>query len=208
MVVALLALLVALGGTGYAALKLPKNSVGAKQLQEGAATGSKIKNDAITGADVKEAQLDRVPVAAQASSSAHLGGVAPGAYARKRDLQPGALHLVKSAAFCDSSPPSDTFCTGVPSPEADWQNAGPPYGAVGYWKDSGGWVHLQGEPAGGGNNTLIFFLAPGYRPLDATHEFPAFQCGAANVTYVDIRKDGGVVGGKVCVTLDGITFHP
>jgi hypothetical protein len=41
-VVACLALFVALGGTGYAALKLPKNSVGAKQLRKGAVTPAKL----------------------------------------------------------------------------------------------------------------------------------------------------------------------
>ena len=39
MVVACLALLVALGGTSYAAIKLPRNSVGNIQLKRGAVTG-------------------------------------------------------------------------------------------------------------------------------------------------------------------------
>jgi hypothetical protein len=41
-VVATLALFLALGGVGYAAIKLPKNSVGTKQLKNGAVTGKKI----------------------------------------------------------------------------------------------------------------------------------------------------------------------
>lgn len=41
-VVASLALFLALGGVGYAAIKLPKNSVGTKQLKNGAVTGKKI----------------------------------------------------------------------------------------------------------------------------------------------------------------------
>jgi hypothetical protein len=36
MVVAFIALLVAMGGTGYAAIALPKNSVGTKQLKKNA----------------------------------------------------------------------------------------------------------------------------------------------------------------------------
>jgi hypothetical protein len=43
MLVALLALFVALGGTGYAALKLPKNSVGSKQIKSNAVTSPKVK---------------------------------------------------------------------------------------------------------------------------------------------------------------------
>lgn len=42
-VVATLALFLALGGVSYAALKLPKNSVGTRQLKKGAVTGAKVK---------------------------------------------------------------------------------------------------------------------------------------------------------------------
>jgi hypothetical protein len=49
--IALIALFVALGGTGYAALKLPKNSVGTKQLKANAVTGAKVKNGTLTADD-------------------------------------------------------------------------------------------------------------------------------------------------------------
>src|SRR5829696_5368243 len=39
---ALLALFVALGGTSYAAIRLPSNSVGTKQIRRGAVTPSKV----------------------------------------------------------------------------------------------------------------------------------------------------------------------
>jgi hypothetical protein len=50
-VIALVALFVALGGTGYAALKLPKNSVGTAQLKNNAVTGAKVKNGSLAAAD-------------------------------------------------------------------------------------------------------------------------------------------------------------
>jgi hypothetical protein len=50
-VIALVALFVALGGTGYAALKLPKNSVGTKQLKNNAVTGAKVKNGSLSVGD-------------------------------------------------------------------------------------------------------------------------------------------------------------
>jgi hypothetical protein len=50
MIVAMTALFVALGGTGYAAFSLPQNSVGTKQLKRGAVTSAKIKNGAVTAA--------------------------------------------------------------------------------------------------------------------------------------------------------------
>jgi len=73
MVVACIALLFAMTGAGYAAIKLPKNSVGAKQLKANAVTSPKVKNNAITGADVKEGTLAKVPAAAAADTAATAG---------------------------------------------------------------------------------------------------------------------------------------
>jgi hypothetical protein len=53
LVVASVALIVALGGTSYAALKLPKNSVGAKQIKSNAVTSAKIKNGTLKTTDFK-----------------------------------------------------------------------------------------------------------------------------------------------------------
>src|SRR4051812_41146463 len=57
MVVALLALFVAMGGTGYAALKLPKDSVGAKQIAKDAVGSPEIKNGAVGTSEVKNGSL-------------------------------------------------------------------------------------------------------------------------------------------------------
>jgi hypothetical protein len=69
MVVACIALAVALGGTSYAATKLPAGSVGTKQLKKNAVTSPKVKNNAITGADVLESSLAQVPSAATATNA-------------------------------------------------------------------------------------------------------------------------------------------
>jgi hypothetical protein len=55
--IAYLALFVALGGTSYAAIKLPANSVGTKQIKKGAVTSAKIKNGSITTADLAAGTL-------------------------------------------------------------------------------------------------------------------------------------------------------
>jgi hypothetical protein len=52
MVIACVALLVALGGGAYAAFKLPKNSVGTKQIKNDAVTGAKVKDGSLKPADV------------------------------------------------------------------------------------------------------------------------------------------------------------
>jgi hypothetical protein len=70
MVVACLALLVALGGTSYAAIRLPANSVGTKQLKRGAVTGVKVKSNALGGTQINESRLGRVPSAAAAATAA------------------------------------------------------------------------------------------------------------------------------------------
>ena len=60
MVVACLALLVALGGTGMAAAtQLARNSVGTPQLKDGAVSNAKIKNNAVNSAKVAARSLLR-----------------------------------------------------------------------------------------------------------------------------------------------------
>ena len=56
-VVSSLALFVALGGTGYAALKLPANSVGSKQIKRKAVTNAKLRNNAVTSRKVRDRTL-------------------------------------------------------------------------------------------------------------------------------------------------------
>jgi hypothetical protein len=78
-VVATTALFVALGGTSYAAFTLPKNSVGTKQLKNGAVTNkklangavtaSKVKNGSLTGAQINASTLGTVPNALRANSA-------------------------------------------------------------------------------------------------------------------------------------------
>ena len=53
MIVAMIALMVAVGGTAWAATQLPKNSVGPRQLKSQAVTPSKIKPKAVTGGKIR-----------------------------------------------------------------------------------------------------------------------------------------------------------
>jgi hypothetical protein len=61
MAVALVALFVALGGGAYAALQLPKGSVGTSQLKKNAVVSSKVKNGSLLKRDFKAGQLQRGP---------------------------------------------------------------------------------------------------------------------------------------------------
>jgi hypothetical protein len=72
-VISVIALFVALGGASYAAVTLPKNSVGAKQIKKNgvgaseikknAVRASEIKSNAVSGGDVKDSGLTGADVA-------------------------------------------------------------------------------------------------------------------------------------------------
>jgi hypothetical protein len=66
-VMATVAVFIALGGAGYAAVKLPKNSVGAKQIKANAVTGAKIKNGAVTAAKIAPGAVGTVATATNAT---------------------------------------------------------------------------------------------------------------------------------------------
>src|SRR4051812_19327222 len=51
-VMATIAVFIALGGSSYAALKLPKNSVGARELRTGAVHSSEIRNGSVRPKDL------------------------------------------------------------------------------------------------------------------------------------------------------------
>jgi hypothetical protein len=103
MTVACISLAVALSGASYAAIVLPKNSVGTKQLKKNAVTTPKVKNNAITGAKVKEATLGQVPSAANADM---LDGLDSSAFQR---VHTGVRTLVVPAAAFGPTTSEATF---------------------------------------------------------------------------------------------------
>ncbi|HEX5641197.1 MAG TPA: hypothetical protein VFZ86_02535, partial [Thermoleophilia bacterium] len=67
MIVAIVALVLSLGGTSYAAIVLPAGSVGTTQLKKNAVVGSKVKNGSLTVADISAASLSKLGRVAIAS---------------------------------------------------------------------------------------------------------------------------------------------
>jgi len=57
LVISVIALIVALGGVSYAAIKIPKNSVGTKQLKKNSVTSAKVRNGTLLRNDFKSGQL-------------------------------------------------------------------------------------------------------------------------------------------------------
>lgn len=78
-VVAVIALFIALGGASYAAIKIPKNSVGTKQLKKNAVNSSKVKNGSLLAKDFKKGQLPKGAIGPQGPIGATGAAGAPGA---------------------------------------------------------------------------------------------------------------------------------
>jgi hypothetical protein len=92
-VVATIALfLVVSGGAAYAATSLGKNSVGTRQIKNGAVTAAKIKNGAITGAKVNLGSLGTVPSAANATHAGSADNATHAASATHADSAGTATH--------------------------------------------------------------------------------------------------------------------
>jgi hypothetical protein len=89
MVVACIALIVALGGTSYAALKLPRNSVGNKQLKSNAVTGAKVRNGTLTAKDFRASALKRGPRGPQGPMGESVGAIPRTGYASRDPYKPG-----------------------------------------------------------------------------------------------------------------------
>ena len=78
MIVAMLALFVAMGGTGYAVSQLPKGSVGSAQLRKNAVRSKHIKAGSITKAKLAQSTLSALRAPAPA------GVARPGDELRRR----------------------------------------------------------------------------------------------------------------------------
>ena len=76
--ISVIALFVALGGTGYAAITLPKNSVGTKQLKKNSVTFAKIKKNAVSSSKIKNGTLLRADFKAGELPGAGTGQGSPG----------------------------------------------------------------------------------------------------------------------------------
>jgi hypothetical protein len=70
-VAAYLALFIALGGTSYAAVKLPKNSVGASQIKTGGVGSSEVKNGSLRKGDFRASDLPVGPQGLQGLQGLH-----------------------------------------------------------------------------------------------------------------------------------------
>jgi hypothetical protein len=103
----MIALFVALGGTGYAVTVLPKNSVGTAQLKKNAVISSKVKNHSLLAADFKLGQLP--------AGAAGPPGPAGAAGASGPSGPAGLIDTSKLSVVAGSevSVPANSFATGT-----------------------------------------------------------------------------------------------
>ena len=97
---AFLALLIALGGTSYAAITLPANSVGTKQLKKNAVTSKKVKNRSLKAVDFASGQLPQGP---KGDAGARGPQGVQGEKGDPGDPAPTPILTVRSASDVDSA---------------------------------------------------------------------------------------------------------
>lgn len=132
MVVACVALIVALGGTGYAATQLPPKSVGQKQLRNGAVgnlqlrdrsiTAGKLHKDAVTSAAIRNGAVTSADLAkgilpAATSSVYQVSGdpVAPGAVgSATAACDPGQRATGGGGGFAGPAVTNDKMVDSIP----------------------------------------------------------------------------------------------
>jgi hypothetical protein len=169
MVVACLALTVALGGTSVAAVSqlVPRNSVGPRQIQFGAVTGPKIRNNAVTSvkvanrsllrADFAPGQLPAGPTGPQgpAGPAGPAGAAGPAGVVGTITVRTSSVGVVDGAV-------DNTFNTGRVQRNCEGSERAISAGTS--WGDDGSDLKLvtqELEPAFNATNQVVGFIAVG-----------------------------------------------
>jgi hypothetical protein len=220
MVVALLALVVAMAGTGYAAVNLPRGSVGAKQLKKNAVTKAKVRKNAVTAAKIQKNAVTRGKIRRNAIT----GTKVKARSILGKDIRLKSLGKVPSARVADTAnslaplePLHLVGAAGEPAFEEGAGNvglvtAGVLSQPVGFYKDRGGIVHLEGF-AESGKDGFIFRLPAGYRPQSGITQ--VFEPGGSlilvfgsNVALEGTDVSGIVLCDQPTAVLSGLSFRP
>lgn len=192
-VMATVAVFVALGGVSYAAVTLPKNSVGARQIKSNSVTGSKVKNSSLTGADIKNKSL----------TASDFGGAIKGTSGPKGDAgpkgdtgppgpidgtpaggaltgtypAPGIAAAAAPVSVADNPATADDPCAPTAAPatmvlcgitSVHWINGGLGLPGLQVWRDQIGQVHIRGSATISSgtmdNQSSVFILPRDQRP--------------------------------------------
>jgi hypothetical protein len=190
-VISLIALFVALGGTGYAALK-----VSGKNVKNRSLTGKDVKRNSLGGSEIKEARLSEVRRAKRAGSAA----------TADRAASADSLGGRAASSFAPAgTPPFQALQLLTP-----WQQVAT-YSPVGFWEEPQGIIHLQGVVSGTLIGSTMFVLPPGARPR-TSRRLPTTCQTSSDSGVVEITPNGEakpLYGGcnPSIIHLDGMEFR-
>jgi hypothetical protein len=181
-VIASLALFFALGGVSYAAVTLPRNSVGARQISNGAVTGTKVRDGSLSAKDFSSTLLSSLKAAKST-------GGTPGQAGPKGD--PGAKGDAGTpGAKGDAGPRGVSAWDSIPSGQTV----------------TGAFEYDSAASAAGDFRTYVTLPARAPVPLTAAAVNFATD-GSAVTTDDDASCDGSLASpdapaGKVCIYLN------
>lgn len=210
-VVSTICLFLVLGGGAYAATKLPKNSVGSKQIKDGQVKSVDVKNASLLEQDFMPGQLpqgEQGPTGLAGEDGADgRDGVDGEDGADGQDGLPGpavpaALH---SAGLGDFQGNCTLHSPTTASYDYDPTNRG----EVGYYRDTSGFVWLTGAIVGCGPGSSGFTLPAGFAPDHLVRELAVYNDNTERI--VTVRANGIVsvdpsAAGDFTV-LDGVGFR-
>jgi hypothetical protein len=225
-VMATVAVFLALGGGAYAALKLPKNSVGSKQIKANAVNSSKVANGSLLAGDFKAGQLPAGAAGLKGDKGDPCSPSDPNCKGPKGDTGaqgPGAVRLYYSASGHDiasgaSPAPVDTVAvvgeltikascvkfgsTGITNPEELNISLASSVGADVNW----GYAE-QKDPNNGTNGPDPSVARPGGATLTAGQSAPLDVAGDPGYFQTSNgRAEGEIVYRNAARTIV-VTFH-
>ena len=223
MMVALLALVVALGGTAFAAVTMVK---GDKLIKKGSLSGNRLRKHTITGTQVNLSKLGKVPTASKADSatsatnaghatsatnatnSGELGGVPASRYVQQSSLSGGSF--TNASGVVNGSLASSCATAGAPNAWVD-RSSNVNF-TVAYARDAAGFVHLEGTAFRCGTaGATIFTLPAGFRPARLAHATGVDSDGTEQPTVITVSSNGDVTAPNVATndsaSVDGLTFR-
>jgi hypothetical protein len=103
-VTAIIALFVAIGGTSYAAITLPRNSVGQREIKSAAVGNNELKRGAVTSRAIKNGavQLHDLSGATRSSLAGKAGPPGPAAVGLRAAFNSGGGQIAGNATFATS----------------------------------------------------------------------------------------------------------
>jgi len=226
MIVASLALVIAVGGTSYAASQvtssniknntiksadIKNNSVASTDIKNSSVAGKDVKNNSLTGDDVNESTLGTVPKASSAASATQalnagaLGGFGPTSLVRT------ARDAIDGGAVTGTTGATDAAVANVAAPTAGYltiRAGSDVYNAAGDSDEAACWIEFDGTEIGASERVIDLDGAAG----DVNHEENCssnatvpVSPGVHNVTYV---ADPGVATTVFDETTLSVIFIP